>query len=103
MKQISGIQLSSSKDKDVLAISGQISISNYNKTFINDSLLNYKTIDLKNLISIDSSIIIFCIQLVRFFKNKNKTIQIVNLKTNYKNLFSVYGLNTRLMNLYFNE
>ena len=103
MKQISGIQLSMTKDKDVLTISGQMSISNYNKNFINDSFLNYKTIDLKNLDSIDSSIIIFCIQLARFFKNKNKTIQIVNLKTNYRNLFSVYGLNTRLMNLYFNE
>jgi ABC-type transporter Mla MlaB component len=80
-----------------------MSISNNNKNFINDSFLNYKTIDLKNLDSIDSSIIIFCIQLARFFKNKNKTIQIVNLKTNYRNLFSVYGLNTRLMNLYFNE
>ena len=84
MKQISGIQLSMTKDKDVLTISGQMSISNYNKNFINDSFLNYKTIDLKNLDSIDSSIIIFCIQLARFFKNKNKTIQIVNLKTNYR-------------------
>ena len=103
MKQSNEFQLSPSKGKDVLNISGQISIYNYSKDFINDSYLNYKIIDLKNLISLDSTIIIFCIQLARFFKNKNKTIQIVGLKSSYKNLFAVYGLDTRVMNLYFNE
>lgn len=103
MKQSNEFQLLPSKDKNVLNISGQISIHNYNKDFINDSYLNYKIIDLNNLISLDSTIIIFCIQLARFFKNKNKTIQIVGLKSSYKNLFAVYGLDTRVMNLYFNE
>ena len=103
MKQSNEFQLSPSKGKDVLNISGQISIYNYSKDFINDSYLNYKIIDLKNLTSLDSTIIIFCIQLARFFKNKNKTIQIVGLKSSYKNLFAVYGLDTRVMNLYFNE
>ena len=103
MNQSNEFQLSPSKDKNVLNISGQISIYNYNKDFINDSYLNYKIIDLKGLISLDSTIIIFCIQLARFFKNKNKTIQIVGLKSSYKNLFAVYGLDTRVMNLYFNE
>ena len=103
MKQSNVIQLSANKDKNVLTISGQISIHNYNKNFINDSYLNYKIIDMKNLISLDSTIIIFCVQLARFFKNKNKTIQIVGLKSSYKNLFAVYGLDTSVMNLYFNE
>ena len=103
MKQNNVLQLSANKDKNVLNISGQISIQNYNKNFINDSYLNYKIIDMKNLISLDSTIIIFCVQLARFFKNKNKTIQIVGLKSSYKNLFAVYGLDTRVMNLYFNE
>tara|TARA_B100001287_G_C22639374_1_gene509282 strand:+ start:392 stop:703 length:312 start_codon:yes stop_codon:yes gene_type:complete len=103
MKQSNVIQLSANKDKNVLNISGQISIHNYNKNFINDSYLNYKIIDMKNLISLDSTIIIFCVQLARFFKNKNKTIQIVGLKSSYKNLFAVYGLDTSVMNLYFNE
>mgnify|MGYP003340644840 CR=1 FL=1 len=103
MKQSNEFQLSPSKGKNVLNILGQISIHNYNKDFINDSYLNYKIIDLKDLISLDSSIIIFCIQLARLFKNKNKTIQIVGLNSSYKNLFAVYGLDTRLMNLYFNE
>ena len=103
MKQSNEFELSPGKDKNVLNISGQISIYNYNKNFINDSYLNYKIIDLKDLISIDSTIIIFCIQLARFFKNKNKTIKIVGLKSSYKNLFAVYGLDTRVMNLYFNE
>ena len=91
------------KTKSVLNISGQISIHNYNKNFINDSYLNYKIIDMNNLISLDSTIIIFCVQLARFFKNKNKTIQIVGLKSSYKNLFAVYGIDTSVMNLYFNE
>ena len=103
MKQNNVLQLSANKDKNVLNISGQISIHNYNKNFINDFYLNYKIIDMKNLISLDSTIIIFCVQLARFFKNKNKTIQIVGLKSSYKNLFAVYGLDTRVMNLYFNE
>ena len=103
MKQSNVIQLSANKDKNVLTISGQISIHNYNKDFINDSYLNYKIIDLNNLISLDSTIIIFCVQLARFFKNKNKTIQIVGLKSNYKNLFAVYGLDTSVMNLHFND
>ena len=103
MKQSNKLQLSSSKDKNVLNISGQISIHNYNKNFIDDSYLNYKIVDLKDLISLDSTIVIFCVQLARFFKNKNKTIQIVGLKSIYKNLFAVYGLDTTLMNLYFNE
>ena len=103
MKQSNVLQLSANKDKSVLIISGQISIYNYNKNFINDSYLNYKIIDMKNLISLDSTIIIFCVQLARFFKKKNKTIQIVGLNSNYKNLFSVYGLDTSVMNLYFNE
>ena len=103
MKQNNVLQLSANKDKNVLNISGQISIHNYNKNFINDSYLNYKIIDMKNLISLDSTIIIFCVQLARFFKKKNKTIQIVGLNSNYKNLFSVYGLDTSVMNLYFNE
>ena len=103
MKQSNKLQLFANKDKNVLNISGQISIHNYNKNFINDSYLNYKIVDLKDLISLDSTIIIFCVQLVRFFKNKNKTIQIVGLKSSYKNLFVVYGLDTTLMNLYFNE
>ena len=103
MKQSNILQLSASKDKNVLNISGQISIHNYNNNFINDSYLNYKIIDMKNLISLDSTIIIFCVQLARFFKNKNKTIQIVGLKSSYKNLFAVYGLDTSMMNLYFNE
>ena len=103
MKQSNILQLSASKDKNVLNISGQISIHNYNNNFINDSYLNYKIIDMKNLISLDSTIIIFCVQLARFFKNKNKTIQIVGLKSSYKNLFAVYGLDTSVMNLYFNE
>jgi len=103
MKQSNVLQLFANKDKSVLNISGQISIHNYNKNFINDSYLNYKIIDMKNLISLDSTIIIFCVQLARFFKNKNKTIQIVGLKSSYKNLFAVYGLDTSVMNLYFNE
>ena len=103
MKQSNKLQLSANKDKNVLNISGLISIHNYNKNFINNSYLNYKIVDLKDLISLDSTIIIFCVQLVRFFKNKNKTIQIVGLKSSYKNLFAVYGLDTRVMNLYFNE
>ena len=103
MKQSDVLQLFANKDKSVLNISGQISIHNYNKNFINDSYLNYKIIDMKNLISLDSTIIIFCVQLARFFKNKNKTIQIVGLKSSYKNLFAVYGLDTSVMNLYFNE
>ena len=103
MKQSNKLQLSANKDKNVLNISGEISIHNYNKNFINDSYLNYKIIDMKNLISLDSTIIIFCVQLARFFKKKNKTIQIVGLNSNYKNLFSVYGLDTSVMNLYFNE
>ena len=103
MKQSNVFQLSVNKDKSVLIISGQISIHNYNKNFINDSYLNYKIIDMKNLISLDSTIIIFCVQLARFFKKKNKIIQIVGLKSGYKNLFSVYGLDTSVMNLYFNE
>ena len=103
MKQSNEFQLFPSKGKDVLNISGQISIYNYSKDFINDSYLNYKIIDLKDLISLDSTIIIFCVQLARFFKNKNKTIQIVGLKSSYKNLFAVYGLDTRVMNLYFKE
>ena len=103
MKQSNVLQLSANKDKSVLIISGQISIYNYNKNFINDSYLNYKIIDMKNLISLDSTIIIFCVQLARFLKKKNKTIQIVGLNSNYKNLFSVYGLDTSVMNLYFNE
>ena len=103
MKQSNILQLSASKDKNVLNISGQISIQNYNNNFINDSYLNYKIIDMKNLISLDSTIIIFCVQLARFFKNKNKIIQIVGLKSSYKNLFAVYGLDTSMMNLYFNE
>ena len=103
MKQNNEFQLSPSKGKNVLNILGQISIHNYNKDFINDSYLNYKIIDLKDLVSLDSTIIIFCIQLARFFKNKNKTIQIVGLNSSYKNLFAVYGLDTRVMNLYFNE
>ena len=103
MKQSNEFQLSPNKAKNVLNISGQISINNYNKNFINDSYLNYKIIDLKDLISFDSTIIIFCVQLARFFKNKNKSIQIVGLKSSYKNLFAAYGLDTRVMNLYFNE
>ena len=103
MKQSNVLQLFANKDKNVLNISGQISIHNYNKNFINDSYLNYKIIDMKNLISLDSTIIIFCVQLARFFKNKNKTIQIVGLKSSYKNLFAVYGIDTSVMNLYFNE
>ena len=103
MKQSNELQLSPNKGNNVLNISGQISIHNYNKNLINDSYLNYKIIDLKNLISLDSTIIIFCIQLARFFKNKNKTIQIIGLKSSYKSLFAVYGLDTRVMNLYFNE
>ena len=103
MKQSNILQLSANKDKNVLNISGQISIHNYNKNLINDSYLNYKIIDMKNLISLDSTIIIFCVQLARFFKNKNKTIQIVGLKSNYKNLFAVYGLDTSVMNLHFND
>ena len=103
MKQSNEFQLFPCKDKNVLNISGQISIHNYNKNFINDSYLNYKIIDMKNLISLDSTIIIFCVQLARFFKNKNKTIQIVGLKSSYKNLFAVYGIDTSVMNLYFNE
>ena len=103
MKQSNEFQLFPSKGKNVLNISGQISIHNYKKDFINDSYLNYKIIDLKDLISVDSTIIIFCVQLARFFKNKNKTIKIVGLKSSYKNLFAVYGLDTRVMNLYFNE
>ena len=103
MKQSNVLQLFANKDKSVLNISGQISIHNYNKNFINDSYLNYKIIDMKNLISLDSTIIIFCVQLARFFKKKNKTIQIVGLKSSYKNLFAVYGLDTSMMNLYFNE
>lgn len=103
MKQSNVLQLSVNKDKNVLNISGQISIHNYNKNIINDSYLNYKIIDMKNLVSLDSTIIIFCVQLARFFKNKNKTIQIVGLKSSYKNLFAVYGLDTSVMNLYFNE
>lgn len=103
MKQSNVLQLSVNKDKNVLNISGQISIHNYNKNIINDSYLSYKIIDMKNLVSLDSTIIIFCVQLARFFKNKNKTIQIVGLKSSYKNLFAVYGLDTSVMNLYFNE
>ena len=103
MKQSNELQLSTCKDKNVLNISGQISIHNYNKNLINDSYLNYKIINMKNLISVDSTIIIFCVQLARFFKNKNKTIQIVGLKSSYKNLFAVYGLDTSVMNLHFNE
>ena len=103
MKQSNEFKLFPSKGKNVLNISGQISIHNYNKDLINDSYLNYKIIDLKDLISLDSTIIIFCVQLARFFKNKNKTIQIGGLKSSYKNLFAVYGLDTRVMNLYFNE
>ena len=103
MKHSNEFQLSPNKDKNILNISGQISIHNYNKNFINDSYLNYKIIDLTDLISIDSTIIIFCVQLARFFKNKNKTIQIVGLKSSYKNLFAVYGIDTRVINLYFNE
>ena len=103
MKHSNEFQLSPNKDKNILNISGQISIHNYNKNFINDSYLNYKIIDLKDLISLDSTIIIFCVQLARFFKNKNKTIQIVGLKSSYKNLFAVYGIDTRVINLYFNE
>ena len=103
MKQSNVLQLFANKDKSVLNISGQISIHNYNKNFINDSYLNYKIIDMKNLISLDSTIIIFCVQLARFFKNKNKTIQIVGLKSSYKNLFAVYGIDARVINLYFNE
>ena len=103
MKQSNEFQLFPDKDKNILYISGQISIHNYKKNFIDDFYLNYKTIDLKDLISLDSIIIIFCLQLARFFKNKNKTIQIVGLKSSYKNLFAVYGLDTRVMNLYFNE
>ena len=103
MKQSNVLQLFANKDKSVLNISGQISIHNYNKNFINDSYLNYKIIDMKNLISLDSTIIIFCVQLARFFKNKNKIIQIVGLKSSYKNLFAVYGIDTSVMNLYFNE
>ena len=103
MKQSNELQLSTCKDKNVLNISGRISIHNYNRNFINDFYLNYKIIDLNNLISLDSTIIILCVQLVRFFKNKNKTIQIVGLNSSYKNLFAVYGLDTRVMNLYFNE
>ena len=103
MKQSNVLQLFANKDKSVLNISGQISIHNYNKNFINDSYLNYKIIDMKNLISLDSTIIIFCVQLARFFKNKNKTIQIVGVKSSYKNLFAVYGIDTSVMNLYFNE
>jgi len=103
MKQSNEFQLFPDKDKNILYILGQISIHNYNKNFIDDSYLNYKIIDLKDLISLDSIIIIFCLQLARFFKNKNKTIQIVGLKSSYKNLFAVYGLDTRVMNLYFNE
>ena len=60
MKQSNEFQLFPSKGKNVLNISGQISIHNYNKNFINDSYLNYKIIDLKDLISLDSTIIIFC-------------------------------------------
>jgi len=103
MKQSNEFQLFPDKDKNILYISGQISIHNYKKNFIDDFYLNYKTIDLKDLISLDSIIIIFCLQLARFFKNKNKTIQIVGLNSSYKNLFAVYGLDTRVMNLYFNE
>ena len=103
MKHSNEFQLSPNKDKNILNISGQISIHNYNKNFINDSYLNYKIIDLKDLISLDSTIIIFCVQLARFFKNKNKKIQIVGLKSIYKNLFAVYGIDTRVINLYFNE
>ena len=103
MKQSNVLQLFPNKGKNILNISGQISIHNYNKNFINDSYLNYKIIDLKDLISLDSIVIVFCVQLARFFKNKNKTIQIVGLNSSYKNLFAVYGLDTRVMNLYFNE
>ena len=53
MKQSNVLQLFANKDKSVLNISGQISIHNYNKNFINDSYLNYKIIDMKNLISLD--------------------------------------------------
>ena len=103
MKQSNEFQLSPNKGNNILNISGQISIHNYNKDLINDSYLNFKTIDLKDLISLDSTIIIFCIQLARYFKNKNKSIQIVGLKSSYKNLFAVYGLDTKVMNLYFHE
>ena len=103
MKQSNEFQLFPNKDKNILYILGQISIHNYNKNFIDDSYLNYKIIDLKDLISLDSTIIILCVQLARFFKKKNKTVQIVGLKSSYRNLFAVYGLDTRVMNLYFNE
>lgn len=103
MKPITEFKISSDNEKNVLNVSGQMSINNYNKDFINDSFLNYRIIDLKDLISSDSSIIIFCVQLARFFKKKNKTIQIVGLNSAYKNLFAVYGLDTSQMNLNFNE
>ena len=103
MKQSNEFQLLPNIDNNILNISGQISIHNYNINFINDSYLNYKIINLKNLISLDSTIIIFCVQLARFLKKKNKTIQIVGLKSSYRNLFAVYGLDTKVMNLYFNE
>ena len=103
MKQSNEFQLLPNIDNKILNISGQISIQNYNKNFINDSYLNYKIINLKDLISLDSTIIIFCVQLARFLKKKNKTIQIVGLKSSYRNLFAVYGLDTKVMNLYFNE
>ena len=45
MKLISEIELSSNKDKNVLNVSGRISIINYNKDYINDSFLNYKIIE----------------------------------------------------------
>ena len=73
------LQLFANKDETVLNISGQISIHNYNKKLINETFLNYTIIDLNNLVSVDSTIILFCIQLARFFKKKNKTIQIVGL------------------------
>ena len=72
MKQSNKLQLSANKDKNVLNISGEISIHNYNKKFINDSYLNYKIVNLKDLISVDSTIIVFCIQLARFLKIKIK-------------------------------
>ena len=103
MKQINEIQFLPNQDETVLHISGQISLNNYNKKLINETFLNYTIIDLNNLVSVDSVIILFCIQLARFFKKKNKTIQIVGLNIKYKNLFMVYGLDTNVMNLSFNE
>lgn len=72
MKQSNEFQLLPNIDNKILNISGQISIQNYNKNFINDSYLNYKIINLKDLISLDSTIIIFCVQLARFLKKKIK-------------------------------